>query len=245
MGSVLRDHDRCARASNRSHVSACCPRGVRLRAIGAECGEFSYGRGGRGQAASPKKDAGAASAKRLNDYGLGLFEQGRPDEAIAILNRAVSLNPQSVLPHYNRGVVYLSLKRLQEAVADFSEAVRLDPTFALGYMNRGSALSYLGRLDEALADADTAVRLDPSYADAFFNRALVRVKKGMLPDAIDDYSRAIELNNRDVQSLAGRAAVWSKLGERDKAISDYRNVLQIDPQNRDAARGLYELHASP
>jgi len=192
-----------------------------------------------------QRGAAGLTAKQLNDYGLDLFEHGRVDEAVAILNRAVALYPQAVLPHYNRGTVYLSLKKLEEAVADFSEAVRLDPTFALGYMNRSSAFSYLGRLDEALADADEAVRLNPSYADAFFNRAIVRVKKGMLQAAISDYDKTIELNERDVQSFAGRAAVWWKLGERDKAIADYRKALQIDPRNRAALMGLYELHALP
>ena len=208
-------------------------------------------RGSDAGIAGEEQSSGASRQKqdhnfrRLNDQGLDLYLQGRFDEALILLSRAIALNPRSGLPFYNRGMVHLTRRDLAPAIADFSEAIRIVPDFALAYMNRSIAYSYRSQLDEAFGDADEAVRLAPGLADAYFNRAILWVKKRLLPQAIEDYDAAIRLKPDDAQAMAERAAAWHAMGKVDKALADYRRALEIDPSNSRASKGLHELRSYP
>ncbi|MEW6045403.1 MAG: tetratricopeptide repeat protein, partial [Bacillota bacterium] len=86
----------------------------------------------------------------LDTYGWALFHNGRAEEAVAVLERAVALSgddPESqaeVL--YHLGVVQLSLNRVEEARRLFTQALQLDPDLA-------KARQALGRLEQEKGQA--------------------------------------------------------------------------------------------
>lgn len=51
----------------------------------------------------------------------------RVDEAVAAMDRAVALEPRSLVGHFNRGLLNLQLHRCSQALPDFEIAWRLDP----------------------------------------------------------------------------------------------------------------------
>ena len=82
----------------------------------------------------------------------GADPASNPDErAIALYTEAIALRPEDSLSHYQRGVAYARLGRLNEALVDFNESIRLEPKAARSYSNQwlgGSA----GDHDETLPD---------------------------------------------------------------------------------------------
>ena len=61
--------------------------------------------------------------------------------------------------HYNAGVDFQGLWRLQEAIQDYDEAIRLNPQYARAYTNRARTYAGLGKYTEAKRDVDQAVEL--------------------------------------------------------------------------------------
>lgn len=82
---------------------------------------------------------------------------GRADDALRIARRAAELDPISVLPRMNLGIVHLLASRYEDAEAEFRYVVEKDPTFARAYGFLAWSLSLLGRHDEALPAARTGV----------------------------------------------------------------------------------------
>ena len=63
--------------------------------------------------------------------------------------------------HFNRGLAYKVLGRLQEAERDYSRAIAIDARYAAAYTNRGNVRLLLNDPTGALADYRKAIRLDP------------------------------------------------------------------------------------
>jgi serine/threonine protein kinase/tetratricopeptide (TPR) repeat protein len=89
---------------------------------------------------------------------------GRADDALRIARRAAELDPISVLPRMNLGIVHLLAARYEDAEAEFRYVLEKDPTFARAYGFLAWSLSLLGRHDEALPVARTGVERSNQHA---------------------------------------------------------------------------------
>jgi tetratricopeptide (TPR) repeat protein len=194
--------------------------------------------------APPLADKKQRSATH-NDRGLDLYKQGKFDDAIAELSRAIKLNPSAVLPYYNRGNAYMGKRAYELAIADYSEAIRLNPIFPWALMNRGIAYSVLGQLDNALADLNKAAQLDPTNPRILYNRGYVYGKRRDHKAAIAEFTRVIELTPRDYEAWARRGEAFELMGEIERAASDYRRSLQLRAGNPKAQTGLRRLGRDP
>jgi serine/threonine-protein kinase len=76
---------------------------------------------------------------------------GRPDEAMPIAQHALLLDPLSVLPRMNIGIIHLLAGNYAASAAEFRAVVAMQPGFLRGYSFLGAALSVIGRHDEAIA----------------------------------------------------------------------------------------------
>ena len=64
----------------------------------------------------------ASTAMVHRDLGIVYAEAGRKDEAVAELQKAISLDPKDVSPHWRLGKLYQAMGKKEEAKAEFSIA---------------------------------------------------------------------------------------------------------------------------
>ena len=114
----------------------------------------------------------------LHLLGVITARTGRPNEAVALLSRAVLSNPKDAVAHNHLGNVLRVLKRPAEALRSYERALALKPDHAEAYNNRGNALGDLKRPEEALRSYEQAIALEPDYASAHWNLALCRLLLG-------------------------------------------------------------------
>ena len=69
------------------------------------------------------------SADLFNRAGFTAFKCGKPNEALAALDKAVAVDQRSKLALANRGDVHRALGDLEKALADYSAAIVVDPAF--------------------------------------------------------------------------------------------------------------------
>lgn len=99
-------------------------------------------------------DAGH-EATYLN-LGAMLSEAGRFADLAVLSDAAVEHCPDSALAHFNRGVAFDHLERLDEAVASYERSLALDASLADAHYN-------LGRVREQLGDKHGALRHFSAY----------------------------------------------------------------------------------
>jgi len=109
----------------------------------------------------------------LSSRGLELHALQRFDEALAVFDKVLAVDPNVVEAHYNRGNILGDLQRFDEALAAYDKALALKPDFAFALNNRGWTLQQLKRYDDALASYDKALAINPDYVAAKDNRDLL------------------------------------------------------------------------
>ena len=67
-----------------------------------------------------------------NDIGVYLIEQGREDEAIPYLEKAMRAKRYCCyqFPHFNMGRIYLKKKMFEKAREEFQKSLAIDPSYA-------------------------------------------------------------------------------------------------------------------
>lgn len=151
---------------------------------------------------------------------------GRHDEALALFDRALSLNPKNAANWLNKGVALFDLKRYDEALEHFDQALQLKPNYALACYSNGKTLTTLKRYDEALAAYDQALTLDPGYSPAWNNKA------SLLCDDLKRYADALAVCDEALARDISIAGIWATkgdalhaLGRDSEAREAYETVL--------------------
>jgi TolB-like protein/class 3 adenylate cyclase/Flp pilus assembly protein TadD/rhodanese-related sulfurtransferase len=130
-----------------------------------------------------------------------LLSQGRNDEALAEINRAIALAPNAA-DHYNmRAWILIALGRAEEAERDARLAVRLDPTFNDNLRILGRALFHQERNEEAAEILERAVSRQPGYEYTYEALAAVYGHLGR----IEDGKAAVEKYNEIVAKTSGNS----------------------------------------
>ncbi|WP_437335019.1 tetratricopeptide repeat protein [Sorangium sp. So ce394] len=94
---------------------------------------------------SHKRHAHAASAVTSR----ALFGQGKYEEALKIIRRALRLDPQCVADLCFQGTILSALRRYEDVVVNEERLLAIDPTHWHGLYVKGKALMNLGRFDDA------------------------------------------------------------------------------------------------
>ena len=160
--------------------------------------------------------------------GYLLFQQKKPEDAIAVYDQAIRLKPDYAEAYNNRGIAKRTLERYEDAIADHDQAIRLKPDHAGAYTNRGIAKRTLGRYEDAIADYNQAIRLKPDYTDAYNNRGTAKAELERYEDAIADHDQAIRLDPNDAGAYNDRGIAKSKLGRYEDAIADFDQAIRLD-----------------
>jgi tetratricopeptide (TPR) repeat protein len=88
--------------------------------------------------------------------------------------RAIELNYDVSIAHFNLGNVYRSLGDFTAAERFYRQGVELDPTLAPCWYNLGTLQAQSGHLEAAIVSLRKAVDLRPAWEDACFNLAAVQ-----------------------------------------------------------------------
>jgi TolB-like protein/Tfp pilus assembly protein PilF len=142
-----------------------------------------------------------------------LMPQGNIEEALVELERALELDPLSLLGRLWLGVMLVLWRRYERAVAESQKVLDLDPGYALAYFVRAVSFRYQGRLEEALAAQRKAVELSGGAAAMLGWLGLMLAGSGQAAEAREVLHR--------LQGMAAKGYVppssfaWIYLGLRE------------------------------
>ncbi|KAG5612601.1 hypothetical protein H5410_023882 [Solanum commersonii] len=86
----------------------------------------------------------------LKSMGNEHYKHGRFEQAIALYNQAITINPKNACYYSNKSAALLSLNRLIEAVIECREAIQLDPFYYNAQYRLARLYLRLGEAEKAL-----------------------------------------------------------------------------------------------
>ena len=98
-----------------------------------------------------------------NLANLVKMDETRLQEAFQLYQKAISMKPNFVEAHMNKGDLLLRLNQTQQAREAFEMALNYDQGFTDAHYNLGSALMQLGQRKKAEKSFRTALRLDSKH----------------------------------------------------------------------------------
>jgi serine/threonine-protein kinase len=121
-----------------------------------------------------------------------LAGMGRYAEALPIARHGLDLNPISVLPHMNLGIVHDFGGRHAESLAEFRKVVAMDPQFVRGYTFLSVQLMWAGELEAAVVAARTGFDRSKQYPMFAMTLAITLFRAGHTEEA--EEKKAIAIN---------------------------------------------------
>jgi len=122
--------------------------------------------------------------------GYLLGQVGEHAEAIDVLGRAVTLDPNNAVLRNNLGFELMHGQRWKEAEAELRTAIRQRSDFPRAHVNLAMVLSQVNRFDEALSEFQSVL----PDADAHYNMGLLHRGQKRYEDAKASFERVLVLN---------------------------------------------------
>ena len=164
--------------------------------------------------------------------------QSQLDEAVAVLQRASELRPESVELRNDLGVVFAQQGKLDQAVACFRQAIQSRPDYAEAYNNLGIVLSQQGKLIEAVRSYQQALRIKADYAEAHSNRGLALGSLGQLPEAVAAHQQALAIKPDFLSASNNLQAALGAQQRLNQNMAEFRMNRWYMPDEPDAFNEL-------
>jgi tetratricopeptide (TPR) repeat protein len=165
-------------------------------------------------------------------------------EAIAGLQRALSIKPDLGLAHGKLGTVYALTGQRDLAVEHLRAAAKYDPDDAYGYSMLGWLAFRQDRAEEAVEDYRSADAVEPYNAKINYHWGLALMKLGRWEEAVACFRRVVAIDPHHPGGCQGLSHVLRQQGQPAEALRFARRAAQLTRyQNADVLITLAETYA--
>jgi len=167
----------------------------------------------------------------LHYAGVLAHQQGRSDEAIALIEKSLGLVPDRADCYSNLGIVFQAQGKLDDAINAYRRAISLRPDHANAHSNLGVLLRATGKPGEAEEAYRTAIRLDPGHIDAHTNLGVLLTGLKRTEEAVACFCKVITLRPKHRDARRFLALAHCTIGEIDEAVKIYEEWLDEEPED--------------
>lgn len=197
-----------------------------------------------------QKALGAAQqAQQLNDslpevhatLGSAYRTTGRYSEAIAELNRAIALAPNSDEAYRRLGSVYLQQGNGAKAIESIQKATQLNPYYWVNFDQLGNAYYQLGDYPKALDAFRQVTVLEPDIDAGYENMATVYATQGQYAESIPYYQRAIQIEPY-YSTYSNLGTAYFFLKKYQEAADAFEHAVQLNPNDTQTVVNLADSY---
>ena len=149
-----------------------------------------------------------------------LEQLGRVDEALAIYDYALSLNPNDFELWNDRGIILGISQEYEEAIISFNKALYFgEPDDVIILDNKGIALMGLQRYEDVISIYTQIIERTSDYQKAYDNRGHAYFITGNYQKALDDWKKSLQMD--------GEAPYVCRLSNVGLALLLYNLIILI------------------
>ena len=206
------------------------------------------------------------NVEALNNLGLAHQALGRFEEAIAVYEEGLTLNPDlpqlhanlaiardlhagiyslTAYQHYQAGMHAQRTGQTEAAIAAWKQAIVESPKYLQAHLQLAGLYFESGEYEMAIRTYLSAIALIPDdnrpqtegTADIFYNLGNSYLYAQQLESAISAYQQSVELNPEMVSAWANMGTVLLEMGRFDAAISACQSALKTNTTAISAGKG--------
>jgi tetratricopeptide (TPR) repeat protein len=169
------------------------------------------------------------SALSYGDEAADLYQQGKLDEAIAIYDQAIALDPNDVSFYVKQARLLTLRNRPIEAVRVAQQAVDMSPENAQAWAVLCMAHDWNGDVAKAIDACKRAIDFDPTYARSYAYLAEAYTDAVRWVEAREAADLALQLDDHDEDVQRNYGYMLEFQGNYTGAIAAYERALEIHP----------------
>ena len=170
--------------------------------------------------------------------GLLELQDGHPEAALLLVERAVAANAAEPRYHFVLGQSLQALRRWDPAIGAYETALKLQPDFLDAWNNLGVALKESGLFRDALQAYDNVIALRPDYAECHSNRGYALHAMGKFDEAVARYKVAIVLRPDSAIFYNNLGYSYEAGGLHREACVSCEAAVKVDPAYPEAYNSL-------
>jgi protein O-GlcNAc transferase len=177
----------------------------------------------------------------LTQQAIAHQGRGQHNEAIALLNQALAIEPDFFSALYSLGISLGATGQKMTSLDCFIKAADVAPHLPIGHFAKAQSYADLGLADDALASFDKTIEVDPTYTQAYTNKAALLQGINRHHDALLTLIACVEVDPNNALAYEGQGHLLSQFKQFDLSVNAFKRVLEIDP-NYSYAEG-HLMHA--
>ncbi len=185
----------------------------------------------------------------LQLLGVLASQTNNHEAAVALIDKAIAINPRHATAHSNLGFALKALGRFAESVQSYLKALHINPDFADAYLHCGLAYMGLDQQVQAIASFDRVIALRANDAQAYCNRGVALAKLGRFEESITAYTSALHFKPEFPEAYFNWGNALQSLRRYEMAIAAYDKAIAIRSDYADAytnrGNALKELDRHP
>ena len=157
-------------------------------------------------------------------FSVILYNQKKYDEAIRLLEKWITVNPDAVMSHTNLSRCYVAKGMILEAEKEQAEARRLTWKAELKAKKKD-----LPKIDyeEQIGRFKEVIELDPADVLGYFSLGTAYLDSGRKREAMETFEKAIEVDPGHSSSYLGLGLALEELGDKKKAKEIFSRGIKI------------------
>ncbi|PRP90615.1 Beta-barrel assembly-enhancing protease [Enhygromyxa salina] len=200
--------------------------------VDGELGEGELSGEGPGGVGALTADIADADPKVVEAEAL--LDQGKAEQALALLDDAIANNPSNARFHYVRGNALTYLDDDAGAEAAYARAIELAPEDPLPYSALGQLLAFRDGAtakdkERAIEQFQAALKLDPKLAPAHQSLGVVLIALGQQQLAVEALENADRLAG-GVETAYLLAQAHGELGNLQQAVDYAKIAVEYEPE---------------
>ena len=177
----------------------------------------------------PQEAAQITEAKK----GVALLNEGKVDEGIAALEKALTIDPNLASVHYNLGLAYEKKDQPEEARKHFQEAIKIKPDLGEAYLALGNSYMSAKQFAPAAEAFSKAGESMPDNYDVFYNLGASYSNSGKYAEAEQAFRKAATINPKEPVVHYQLAMALVGQSKNADAKAEFQKYLELNPNAAD------------